>query len=224
MDVMIDKELLKKARLEKNWSQEDLASESGLSHRTIQRIEATGTCSISSKKALTQALELDDDALDFALETRGAQLNRVFAYYRTTAALLFIPLLTLAILLVARNYHGSSEFTVVISNPGDITTDTLKVNLAKESQKIFELRDGYSLEVNYLYGLTPTLKAKLYRAGESGKVLLHSSTRKGTDFKPVEYVICPEERVRYVSPRQNVAMNCSNPESTKTKMIVLAKT
>ena len=51
MEYMIDKDLIKKLRKERSWSQDQLASVSGLSLRTIQRIENEGACSLESKSA-----------------------------------------------------------------------------------------------------------------------------------------------------------------------------
>ncbi|GAB5469299.1 MAG: 2TM domain-containing protein [Rhodospirillales bacterium] len=51
--------LLRKLRLEKGWSQETLAEVSGLSVRTVQRIERGGTASLESLSALASVLEVD---------------------------------------------------------------------------------------------------------------------------------------------------------------------
>ncbi len=47
-----------KLRKERGWSQEKLAAISGLSERTIQRIEKDGNCSLDSKMALASAFEI----------------------------------------------------------------------------------------------------------------------------------------------------------------------
>lgn len=54
---------LLKLREERAWSQEELAKASGLSLRTIQRIEKRGTASLHSKKVLASALDVDIQAL-----------------------------------------------------------------------------------------------------------------------------------------------------------------
>lgn len=66
MEQMINQDLIKKIRNEKCWSQEHLALVSGVSLRTVQRIENEGKCSIDSKKALAAALELDVKELNSA--------------------------------------------------------------------------------------------------------------------------------------------------------------
>ena len=51
--------LVRKLRLEKGWSQETLAEVSGLSVRTIQRLERGGNASLESLCALAAVLEVD---------------------------------------------------------------------------------------------------------------------------------------------------------------------
>ena len=54
----INSALVKKLRAEKSWSQEELATASGLNMRTVQRIETEATASLQSKKALAAAFEI----------------------------------------------------------------------------------------------------------------------------------------------------------------------
>ena len=51
--------LVRKLRIEKGWSQETLAEVSGLSVRTIQRIERGGNASLESLNALAAVLEVE---------------------------------------------------------------------------------------------------------------------------------------------------------------------
>ena len=55
--------LIQKLRLQRGWSQEQLAEISGLSVRTIQRIERGQTASVESLKASGAAFEIDFSAL-----------------------------------------------------------------------------------------------------------------------------------------------------------------
>lgn len=61
--------VVKALRAERAWSQEQLASISGLSHRTMQRIENTGKCSLDSQKALAAAFDITPGDL---LVSRGS--------------------------------------------------------------------------------------------------------------------------------------------------------
>lgn len=71
MEYMIDQELIKKLRSQRSWSQDQLATVSGLSLRTIQRIENQGSCSLDSKRALAVAFEVGASELD--IDTASVQ-------------------------------------------------------------------------------------------------------------------------------------------------------
>jgi transcriptional regulator with XRE-family HTH domain len=51
--------LIQKLRLQRGWSQEQLADLSGLSVRTVQRLERGQTASVESLKALASTFEID---------------------------------------------------------------------------------------------------------------------------------------------------------------------
>ena len=63
MEMKINSEKVKQLRNQRSWSQDQLASVSGLSLRTIQRIENRGTCSLDSKRALAAVFEVDVEEL-----------------------------------------------------------------------------------------------------------------------------------------------------------------
>jgi transcriptional regulator with XRE-family HTH domain len=56
-------EVIKKLRIAKGWSQEQLGEASGLSLRTIQRLENGGNAAIESVRALAAALDVDPNDL-----------------------------------------------------------------------------------------------------------------------------------------------------------------
>ncbi len=58
MDVKVDSKRIKLEREKRAWTQEHLAKVSGLGHRTVQRIEATGSASFESARALAAVLSL----------------------------------------------------------------------------------------------------------------------------------------------------------------------
>ena len=64
---MISNDKIKYLRLQHGWSQEQLASITGISARTVQRIEKTGDCSLESQMALASAFSIapDELTLDF---------------------------------------------------------------------------------------------------------------------------------------------------------------
>jgi transcriptional regulator with XRE-family HTH domain len=59
MKRTINKELMKRLRSERGWSQEELAIASDLSARTVQRLEAECSGSINSIKSIASALEIE---------------------------------------------------------------------------------------------------------------------------------------------------------------------
>lgn len=61
--MKIDSNKVKTLRLNKGWSQEQLSEVSGLSLRTIQRIENGTTISIDSLNVLAKALDIDHNEL-----------------------------------------------------------------------------------------------------------------------------------------------------------------
>ena len=63
MSYQISKTRIIECRNEQLWTQEDLAAASGLSSRTIQRVESQGTASLDTLKALAAALNVDGQDL-----------------------------------------------------------------------------------------------------------------------------------------------------------------
>ena len=59
MDMKVDSKKIRAARERRAWSQEHLATVSGLGLRTIQRIEKTGAASFESARALASVFEVD---------------------------------------------------------------------------------------------------------------------------------------------------------------------
>lgn len=64
MDMKINYKYVRELRTKANWSQEDLAAASGLSLRTIQRVENDGTSSLDTRRALAAAFGLVPNDLD----------------------------------------------------------------------------------------------------------------------------------------------------------------
>jgi len=202
MENMIDTELLKKLRSKKCWSQEELATASGLSHRTVQRVESSGNCSLESNKALAAALDIEADKLKFREPKWFSiiQLLKFTHYSKKTATLLFTSILFIISILVVTNYQRTAEFNIIIKDPYGVYSDTLTVELQLGETELLYLHNGYSLEVDYISGAIHQLKTQLYFTGEAGKILLHSSVRTGTEFQPVKYEISPSGNVIFTSP------------------------
>ena len=59
MDMQIDASKIRAERERRAWSQEQLAETTGLSHRTIQRVESTGSASYETAKAIAAVFECE---------------------------------------------------------------------------------------------------------------------------------------------------------------------
>ena len=70
--MKVDSDVVISLRIARSWSQEELASASGLNLRTIQRIEREGVISLQSKKALAAAFDINISELDY-IERRNLQ-------------------------------------------------------------------------------------------------------------------------------------------------------
>ena len=63
-DMKLDVRLIRQLREDRGWSQEQLAAVSGLSARTVQRLETGGSASLESRSALAAAFGVDAIRLD----------------------------------------------------------------------------------------------------------------------------------------------------------------
>lgn len=104
MEMKVDTDRIKEVRRARAMSQEELAGASGLSLRTIQRIESEGIASLESKKALAAALGVSLEQLDdtrakrdrsmrgliggMALGFAGALIGGISAYVGITSSLI----------------------------------------------------------------------------------------------------------------------------------------
>lgn len=77
MDMKIDSDRVKRERQQRAWTQEHLAGASGISLRTIQRIETTGTASCDSLNALAAVFSLSVADLRIAESEAGATSAQV---------------------------------------------------------------------------------------------------------------------------------------------------
>ena len=107
---------IKKMRLERHWSQEQLADMSGLSIRTIQRIENGENAGLESLKALAAVFETN--IADSNKEAEQEQIKKEEAYVQKVKG--FYKLLALAIVnliiffLIAINDSDSESWGLFI--------------------------------------------------------------------------------------------------------------
>jgi len=82
-DMKVDPENVKRLRLARAMSQEELAGAAGLNVRTVQRIESDGVASLESKKAIASVFgieltDLDDTRSEQAKHTAGLSRGRKY--------------------------------------------------------------------------------------------------------------------------------------------------
>ena len=113
MDMSVDRELVRRLRLSKSWSQEKLADEAGVSLRTVQRVEADGVAAHRSCRAIAMALGIQPGEMRRLTEPRLPAAKPMskslviespwrFAALRTTQALV-VGVLWLLMAFVALN-------------------------------------------------------------------------------------------------------------------------
>lgn len=81
--MKVNAERIARLRKERSWSQDELATASGLNLRTIQRIEKDGAASLQSRKALAAALDVDTRDLDLeegSMKCSVCGSNEIYEY------------------------------------------------------------------------------------------------------------------------------------------------
>ncbi len=74
MTITINSSMLRAKRAELHWTQSELCEASGLSLRTIQRMETEGRCSIDSVQAIAAAFDVSAD--DFLVSQHRVGIKR----------------------------------------------------------------------------------------------------------------------------------------------------
>lgn len=101
LDIKAKSSLIRKHRLDRMWSQEQLAQISSLSLRTIQRLEARGSASLESIKALAAVFELEAESLIWK--------DGCFQIYRhkqwSWVMFAVMPLIAIALLVIQDALH-----------------------------------------------------------------------------------------------------------------------
>ncbi len=101
-DMKVDTHQIRMLREARGWSQEQLATISGLSPRTIQRMETDGRASGESRMAVASALGVEPMQLATAVavpETTGATSSRAMSPADHTKIVLWIVSLVLAVVM-----------------------------------------------------------------------------------------------------------------------------
>jgi DNA-binding XRE family transcriptional regulator len=128
--------IVRDLRRERGWSQGQLATISGLSERTIQRIETGGDCSLDSKMALASAFELPPSALSSPNEPPAVQPT-LLTDWGGAAALLICGLIPpVVVMLTATN--GAWEVASFVSVIGITVVLTVMSYGARATYAFFD--------------------------------------------------------------------------------------
>ena len=79
-DVKLNKDKIRKLRNIKCWSQDELATASGLSVRTIQRVEKNGSASIETTKALAAVFDITPHELQTNTKIENVTFSFICKY------------------------------------------------------------------------------------------------------------------------------------------------
>jgi transcriptional regulator with XRE-family HTH domain len=134
MDMQIDSSKVRSERERRAWSQEHLAEVSGLSLRTVQRIETSGSASFESARALAAVLELEVSRL------RAAQESAV-ATTRATHRWRYLGIAASLVVVVGLFFIGTA-------NAGEVMLDVgVTLNQQKLGQQQLKAEEGKSAEI-----------------------------------------------------------------------------
>jgi transcriptional regulator with XRE-family HTH domain len=143
MELQLSGKLVRAEREKRAWSQEHLASVSGIGVRTVQRIEASGRASFETAKALASVFELSveqlSDGAQVPSEVRDVPIRLSARFSRAFGALaactviatcaLFAAqalagqLLVKVTLTVDENHHEPMQLITDGGKPGEIRID-----------------------------------------------------------------------------------------------------
>lgn len=139
-------------RLDRGWSQEKLAAVSGLSERTIQRVEKDGSCSLDTKMALASAFAVPPSDLLENSENKNPQQVKYITSWGGIIGL-FVLGLTAPILVLLTGQSSMWEvgsFFIVVG----FTIMLSLINYgAKSTYLIFDNSSWIVRHPNYVAGL-----------------------------------------------------------------------
>ena len=193
MDMKINKEILRRERESRAWTQSHLAEVADVSMRTVQRIERTGDSSMESASALAAALNVD---LAVLMESPVAQANPAKPHrYKLWSAFGLIG----SMLVALGWWSTASAEQVMVSlaiERGDQTySDMMLLNeIGKEGE--MELEGQFRMLVNtQRQGEHLLFSAKIYHFTEGEYRLFSSPTILVENEQPTSMrIIFPDEQ------------------------------
>ena len=175
MEMQVNIDVIKTQRSNRAWSQTQLAEVSGLSLRTIQRIEKTGVASLESVKSLASVFEIDIKDIQQCLNKPAYSLKSKFvtlfgAVGLILSGLIMLPATAQSIMVDLALIENNIELaSVQLLNEENSESEmkipgAVKITLtsSKESDgtvlistKIYDLSDGEEVLIS-----SPSVKTK----------------------------------------------------------------
>ena len=193
-------------RKERGWSQEKLAAISGLSERTIQRVEKDGTCSLDTRMALAIAFEIPPTAL----LGKNEKLQKESEYITDWSGAFGLAILGMAvpIIILLTGIDGIWEVVSFLTVIGGTIILSIMTYGAGNTYNVFDKTSWivrYPLRVSglntlilhaksiisnaYLFGVITSLVAGLTLAVHKPEILVTSNVFFPIIIKPILYSI-----------------------------------
>lgn len=196
---MVNKSKIKNLRVAKAWSQDQLASISGLSLRTIQRIENEGKCSFESKRALAASFEIKLEELD----NTGKPIKGLGFIERNKHVLLILGLMVCSFLAYQQLFLVKNSLTILIQGKGYRGLSTHSIVLSNNESKVISLDAGHHIQVTAKAGWKKELHMVLKNKDDT---VLHVA--KMRNIQPALYIVCDDKLYLYQSPIKEGNPNC----------------
>ena len=111
--MSVSRNLVRLMRKERGWSQEQLAAISGISERTVQRVEKDGKCSLESKMALSSAFEVSPKDLEDSVKSDAVFEQNRIDWSSVTGYFILLIILPIILYLIT-NTHGIWEISCLL--------------------------------------------------------------------------------------------------------------
>lgn len=173
MEMQVNIDVIKTQRNNRAWSQTQLADVSGLSLRTIQRIEKTGVASLESVKSLASVFEIEITDLQQcsnkpAYSLKSTLVTLLGAVGITLSGLLMIPATAQSIMVdLALSENDEELASIQILNKENSESEMIIDDVLKVTFTSIKAHDG-----------TVLINTKLYDLSNSDEILISSPSVK----------------------------------------------
>ena len=152
MDMQINSGLIKQERERRAWSQQQLAEVSGLSVRTVQRVEISGVASYDTVQALASVFELSIESLTLANALPSSKpaannKNNLKHLFRLLGSSLSGALITLVAFLLFSSANAEQIFMDVSYSMAGKNSDVFSIANEVNEEAEFTIDDTFRLVV-----------------------------------------------------------------------------